>query len=111
MSEPEGFAFYRNTGGPVSEEDWTRWTGVRDAAFPIPVVSGDKLPDWSMRTAVCPNGCHVRVYLLDAANRQSYLIHDMLVQDAQTANLLDFAGNVNPLMERAETLRHVASLN
>jgi hypothetical protein len=116
MSEPDensqqAFAFFHNSGEPPSENDRATWQQVRDEAFPIPVVCGDRPPNFSMRLELCDAGCHLRVGLIDSANDEQYVIHNVPIMVAHMSNMIDREGNVNPTMEQAETQRRMAALN
>lgn len=112
--EPEDdrpFAFFRNTGQPATEEGHEAWAMVRDEAFPIPIVEGTREPSWAMATKLCDQGCHVRICLIDEANDQVYVVHDLPVIVAHASGMLDFEGTPNPMMRWVETRRRVAVLN
>jgi hypothetical protein len=116
MSEPEQeetglFAFFRNDGQPLDEEAHETWSRVRDAAFPIPIVCGTKPPNWSVAAVTCDKGCHTMIFAVDSANDESYLIHEVPVFIAHATGMVDDEGHVNPMIERAETVRRQASLN
>jgi hypothetical protein len=116
MSEPEdtsggAFAFFLNSGEPPTEDDQAAWRAIRDEAFPIPVVCGSEPPKFSMQVTVCDAGCHTRVYVVDEANDEQYLTHQMPVFVAQMSNMVDAEGHPNPTMELAAMRRLQSSLN
>jgi hypothetical protein len=116
MSEPDenpgqAFAFFHNSGNPPTEDDQAAWRSIRDEAFPIPVVCGSEPPNFSMQVSLCDAGCHMRIHLVDEANDEQYLLHDMPVFVAQVSNMVDAEGHLNPTMELAATRRLQSSLN
>jgi hypothetical protein len=116
MSEPEQegtrlYAFFRNDGNPMNDEARETWARVRDEAFPIPIVCGSKPPNWSMEAVTCNGGCHTLLFVVDSANDEQYLVHEVPVMVGLVAGMVDAEGHVNPTLERAETMRREASLN
>jgi hypothetical protein len=110
MSE-RTFAFFRTGTGPLSDEAQANWRLVRDVAFPIPIVQGAKEPDWSMGTQLEEDEDLIRIYLIDGANREMYLLHELPFLIALLEGVVDANGTPNPKMQHVETTRRIASLN
>lgn len=102
---------FLNNGKPMTEEGWAQWAYVRDTMFDIPIVQGDKAPNWSMTVDTCTAGCHTRVWLVDDANEERYLVHEVPSFVAQMGGMVDFNGNINPTLTNIEVWKRNAVLN
>lgn len=108
----ESHEFYRVTDKPNTEEEWAKWRSVRDDFFYMPTVAGSNPPNFEVTASRCENGCHVFIWIEDKANDdEPYLLQNMPAFIAQMSGMVDFNGNVNPIMIRNEIMKRRAVLN
>lgn len=93
--------------------DQAAWEHVRDEVLAVPIVTGEHLPDLTVASAQCANGCHTWIGVADVANEVGYTTPHAGLPTfiAQMQGLVDFNGNVNPTVERALILALQSTLN
>lgn len=104
--------FFKVSNKANTAEDWEKWRAVRDEFFYMPIVAGANLPSFKLTASRCERGCHVFIWIEDEANdSEPYLLQNLPAFVAQISGMVDFNGNVNPAMIRAEVMKLRAVLN
>lgn len=98
--EPEGTKFW--------VEDRSDLDHAIDFYFEIPVIVGDKMPEWSIVRRVCENGCCQHTILADSVNEETYLVE---TTPTFIVEMTEVMGGTMPDCSRQHLIRRIAALN